>query len=902
MALITPDNRFFQVNQVLCEMLGYRPQDLEGRTFIDITVPEDLDSDLPLARKLFSGEIPRYSIDKRYIRKDGTTLWVTLSGSALYDRSGNIEYGLAMIEDIDRRKQMEQELSAASKLADRTARVARVGGWEIHLDTGKVVWSPEVYRIYGLPESREPPQPEEAISFYAEHCRETIRHAFTKCATDGTPFDLELELIDAGGKSIWVRARGEADPPNGTPTHLFGTFQDITIHHRTRVRIQEANRRMELVLSNGNIGLWDWNVSENLVRFDDNWWQQLDLPTDSNTIDVPTLLDLIHPDDRAITSQNMQAIVAGEIDQCQIEHRLRTRSGAYRWVVARGSVLQRDDAGLPTHVAGTHFDITERRENEEELRAAHTRLKEVNHDLSDAIARSQMLAEEAREAEHAKGEFLAVMSHEIRTPLNAILGMTSLLSSTKLTDEQREYAETIRESGQALTTLISDILDYSKLDAGAVDLEIVSTNIVELAAETINLVAERAEEKGLDIGYDIGSNVPSFVMADPHRLRQALLNLLSNAVKFTPQGTIKLAIETVYENPEVVSLRIAVEDTGIGINERNRERLFHPFSQADFSITRKFGGTGLGLVIARKIVSRMNGTITVQTEENVGSTFIIELPFHKDQRVVLRSEGSALVVSHRETVRQTLMGLLAHLGIKATGISSPGEARKSVESDPPNCILADHLLGKQATELLGLGCPVVLMTSLDRTKEQCSGRHFQGRLPYPPRPSALNAAIRRAIQPSTSSQSSQLIKRARFDPAVGQKNPLSILIVEDNATNRRVINLLLSKMGYSPDEAVNGKEAIQAWERKQYDLILMDVHMPEMDGIAATIAIRNHENHAGYRRTRIFALTADARTENVRETVAAGMDGHLSKPLDPRRLQSILSSVASDLRSKPSRK
>jgi len=895
MALVTPTNRFHRVNQVLCQMLGYEKAELEGLTFIDITVPEDLEIDLPLARKLFAGEIPRYRIDKRYIRKDGRTIWITLSVSVLLDHEGNVEYALAMIEEIDSRKQMEHQLVTAQKLAEMTGRVAAVGGWEVDLASGKCIWSPEVFRIYGLPEVREAPDPEEAMTYYAQHSQEEVRKAFKECAESGTPFDLELELLNAEAKPVWVRARGEAElGPEGKPVRVVGTFQDISTQHRVRRRMQEANRRMELVLAGGNIGTWDWFIPEDSVRFDRHWAEKLGFRDGARSQSLSAWQNRIPQEDWSKIEPALNAVISGKEDRFEFEHRILTGSGDYIWVVSRGTVMQRDGDGRPVLVAGTHFDITERRQNEEDLRQAHESLKQVNADLETAIEHSQSLAEEAREAEHAKGEFLAVMSHEIRTPLNAILGMSSLLASTELTDEQREYADTIRESGEGLTSLISDILDYSKLDAGALELELVSTNLVELAGETLNLVAERAEEKNLEIANTISPGIPLFVFADPHRLRQALLNLLSNAVKFTLQGRMHLHLELVSEDEKNIRVQISVHDTGIGISPANQERLFNPFSQADLSITRKFGGTGLGLVIARKIVDRMGGSISVQSVEDVGSAFSIEIELEKDNRTQPLLEGTIMVVSPREAVRQTIIAQAGFLGLHCIEAESVEQGLTTLETGDPvlTAVLLDHTFGEQCESFLDTGgTPIVLITPLDRAKQRCSSRSFHGRLSYPPRPSSLRLALRRAQDPHAGPRVSQLIKRPRFDRQAAERNPLSILIVEDNATNRRVIRLLLSKLGYTPHEATNGREAVRAWEQEHYDLILMDVHMPEMDGIAATVQIRKHESHHGSRRTRIYALTADARAENVRETVSAGMDGHISKPLNPGQLESILQSV-----------
>jgi PAS domain S-box-containing protein len=449
-----------------------------------------------------------------------------------------------------------------------------------------------------------------------------------------------------------------------------------------------------------------------------------------------------------------EAIMAGfrtpsSLDVVQREdYSLLTKGGERRTVLATGTTVHTTD-GQPLRLV-FFIDITERKQTEERIRAANAALEQANQ---------------------AKSAFLATMSHEIRTPLNGVIGLTSLLLGTPLSPTQQEYVGGIQASGESLLSLIDDVLDFAKIEAGQMTLEVRPLDPRQLVQEVVSLVKTQAQAKGLQLEGQVDPAVPSVLRGDTARLRQVLLNLVGNAVKFTAQGTVALALTLVEESAEGVLLRVAVCDTGIGIAPEVQARLFAPFTQADASTTRRYGGTGLGLAICKRLVELMGGTIGAQSTPGAGSTFWFTL----------------------------------RLARRVDGVVRP--ARPMIEP-------------------AGVG-----------------PRGRRGR----------------------------------------------ILVAEDNAINRLVAEGLLESLGYAVQTVETGRQAVEAVRAATYDLVLMDLHMPDLDGFAATAAIRQQERAAGQaRRLPIVALTADALAGDAEKSVAAGMDGHLSKPLTVERLAVVV--------------
>lgn len=614
----------------------------------------------------------------------------------------------------------------------------------------------------------------------------------------------------------------------------------------------------------------------------------------------------------------------------KVNHALSGTSQFFEWQYLRSdqTTFEAEVSLNGTEIRGVYHiqaiirDVSERKKTEKALIDSKKRTESLNKELQKAIEKANLLAQEANDANRSKSEFLANMSHEIRTPMNGILGMAEIIMDTQLTADQYQYMETIISSGNSLLDIINDILDFSKIEAGKLSLEEIDFDLRILIENVNDVLAIKAQEKGLEYTCDIDDDVYSLLIGDPCRIRQILINLIGNAVKFTDAGEISLTISVEKETQDQIDLKFTVKDTGIGISEEKISLLFDPFSQADTSTTRKYGGTGLGLTISKCLSEMMGGGIGVSCREEKGATFWFMAVFRK-QRIQAEPVISfsndirnckILVVDDNRTNRIVIGKLLKSWECEHDEAEDAGTAisKMSVAASngqPFDVVLIDFKMPGMDGETLGKtirnvellrNTRMVLMTTIGKKGDpyRLEKIGFDAYLTKPVKKNLLFDCLR-AIVSDTENEGALELRPiiTRHNIAESKKKNIRILIVEDNKTNREVAVIILQKIGYKTDVVINGIEAVSAVQEKEYDLVLMDVQMPEMDGLTATQEIRRIENESpdlipgNRKRIPIVAMTAHAMQGDREKCISAGMDDYISKPVRAGDLSKVIENI-----------
>jgi PAS domain S-box-containing protein len=809
MAITSPTKGCLEVNDEICRILGYTRQELLRKTWAEMTHPDDLAADVAQFDRVMAGEIDGYTMDKRWIRKDGRTIDTTISLKCLRHEDGSVDYFVALLQDITERKRAEEALRRSEALLAEAQQIAHIGSWSWDLASDEIVWSDEHYRIVGLRPQAVPMTAERAANYIHPDDREAAWGAVRRAARDRQPYEWCLRMLREDGTTIITQSRAQAVYDEaGRPVRIFGTIQDVT----ERVRAEEALRASEARLAADLAGMerlqevstrlsQDGDTSSLLLEIVDaavavtaadmGNIQLLDRVSStlrvvaSRGFEAPFLefFDAVHDGQAACGSamRSGERVVIGDVTASPVFEgtpALDVLLGAGVRAVQSTPLIGR--SGQLVGMLSTHYRAP-RVPSDRDLHV----LDLLARQAADWIERTQA-AEELRHAKVAaeaanrsKDEFLANVSHEIRTPFGAILGMTELVLDTPLANDQRECLETVKSATDSLLGLIDDLLDFSRIESGKLELNPSDFSLRGALSDTVRTLVVRARSKGLELVCDVQSDVPDALVGDMGRLRQVLLNLIGNAIKFTNQGQVSVRVE-VADSPAPegeAALLFQVTDTGIGIPPDGRERIFRAFEQADSSSTRRYGGTGLGLTIAARLVGLMGGTIVVESEPGRGSTFSFTARFGRQPDRLDR------------------------------GVARPSDV------------------------LHGAAMPT---------------------------------------------------------PAAA---PLRILVAEDSEFNARHLERLLTRSGHDVRVAADGREALNLADETAYDLLLLDLHIPELDGFQVVQAIRERERETGGHLP-VIALTARARKEDREHCLAAGMDDYLAKPVRAAELFATIGRVA----------
>jgi len=910
-AILHQNGYIVWANPAFCELTGYSANEAIGLHMSalrsDQQSPAHFRSlmDAILAGKKWEGRL----VNKR---KDGSLYDDEMAITPIRNSAGEITHFVAIKRDVTERKREEQETLFKNALLQAQSETTIDGILAVN-EAKKIILSNQQFaRMWNLPPGMGSDGNDqvvlqhvtdqvadhqkfiERVLYLYEHRQEKSRDEIR--LKDGRIFDrYSAPLIDSAGDyrgRIWY-------------------FRDVTENIRGQEKLRASEEQFRQLAENINEVFFALELEPVRIVYLSPAFEEIWGRSRQEAYGRPEVwVESVFPEDRERVLNSYFQCLQGV--RAEAEYRIRRTDGGERWISARLSPVH-DGEGKCVRVVGIAEDVTARQEKEKALRETHEKLQAALEESRQYATQLIQARDAADTANRAKSEFLANMSHEIRTPMNGILGMTELVLETELTEEQRDSLGLVKVSAEALLNVVNDILDFSKIEAGKLDLESIPFDLRESLGETMRALDFRAQGKGLELIYEVQPDVPDAVLGDPGRLRQVLVNLIGNAIKFTDRGEILMSVSQETTSSEWVTLHFAVQDTGIGIPADKAQKIFEPFSQADGSTARKYGGTGLGLTICTKLVGMMNGRIWVESEEGKGSTFHFtaslglqkEPPTHPAPTNPEQLRNlEVLIVDDNFTNRRILHSMATRWGMRPTAVESGQAAMEALQiakraGRPFPLLLLDcqmpemdgFALAEQIQRDRDLGpVTVMMLTSAGHLGDaaRCRELGISAYLVKPFHQADLLAAICASLNIKTpQAQQSPLVIRHTLQE---DKHRTRILLAEDNLVNQTLAVRLLEKRGYSVQVVGDGRGAVEAFETDQFDVVLMDVQMPGMDGFEATAAIRERERLTGGR-IPIIALTAHALKGDEEECLSAGMDGYVSKPIRAIELISMIERI-----------
>ncbi|MCX6595240.1 MAG: response regulator [Acidobacteria bacterium] len=876
------EGKFVRVNPSFARRMGYPAEYFIGRAFAEFVSEEDQARTAAAVEGIRSDRLEVDDFENTYRAASGELIRFSWDTTA----PGPDGEFFAVAQDVTRRRQMEEEAKRLALIAKRMRSCVVLTDPD-----GRIEWVNDAFQRltgYSLDEAKGrkpghllqgPGTDPATVRRMGEGIRsgQGFSEEILNYGKSGQPYWLDIEMLPILSDA-------------GQIIHFMAIEMDITRRKEIEQKLRDSEQLLREAGEVAQLGGWEIDLREMLPRWTDEVCRIHDVPPGYQAT-MEEAISYYAPEARPVIAELVQqSMVSGK--GWDVELPMITALGRRIWVRAAGRPILEN--GVCVRLRGSFQDITQRRKQQEQLEIEKAR---------------------AEAASRAKSEFLANMSHEIRTPMNGVIGMADLLLGTSLDPQQQRYAEVIRTSGKALVAIISDVLDFSKMEAKKLELEHLPFDIRGVVEDAVEVLGSTAGEKDLELLCQFEPAIPCLLVGDPGRLRQILINLVGNAVKFTQRGEVAVSVVQEVQEAGRVRLRFTVRDTGPGIPPEIVRQLFVPFTQSDTSVTRRFGGTGLGLAISKQLSALMGGEIGVESKLGEGATFWFTVWLDGEPHSALASAAALplegvrlLVVDDHAGQRQLIASVLTAGGGRCTEAASGSQALVCLNdalmaADPFRVALVDlkmpdmsglELARRIRSDAKLDALPLIGLPSLG--EEPGSGLTeapaFKAYLGKPFRQSALLSTLASVLSASGGAVAHPASSAAALaqNQALPQDHPaaLRILVAEDNAVNQMVVQSIMEHQGHSVDIVPNGVEALEACRRVRYDLVLMDCQMPDMDGYEATRHLRNAADFPGYADVPIIALTAHALSGDRERSLEAGMTDHITKPIDGRKLVAIV--------------